>query len=132
MSHLIEFAAETESVRYGRRWLGEKAAGLAALPEDVRGDLVLMLSETLTNAVVHGAGLRVAVYLLAAERCVEVGVHNRVAAGEDEPRPSEGGPADESGRGLGEVVEQLADAWGWCALPCEGSAGVLVWFRKGW
>ncbi|MFC9973705.1 ATP-binding protein [Spirillospora sp. NPDC127200] len=134
VSHLIEFASETESVRYGRRWLGEKLVASSVPSEDVHGDLVLMLSETLTNAVVHGAGLRVAVYLLAAARCVEVGVHNRVASDVRSPRPTcaESEPAAEDGRGLGAIVEQLADEWGWSSAPHEGSAGVLVWFRKGW
>ena len=88
--------------------------------EDDIGDTVtLLLSELVTNAVVHAASApNVAIHLMPDRVHVEV-------ADEDssELHPVQASPDAESGRGLA-LVEALAYRWGQVALP----GGKVVWF----
>ena len=77
---------------------------------DTREDLLLVVSELVTNAVVHGAEpIRVEV----TDGAAGVSPHGN-------PRPP---TSAEAGRGLS-VVTRLALAWGWRASP---GAGKTVW-----
>lgn len=86
--------------------------------EGLREDAALLVSELVTNAVVHGGGkVEVAVLLIADRVRVEVHDHGKgLPVGPDEP--------DESGRGL-LIVDAVASAWGVEA----GDDGKRVWFE---
>ena len=84
-------------------------------------DLLLVVSELVTNAVVHG-GEPIRVTMVRAAQRVRIEVTDGAAAASPHgnPRP----PTDaETGRGLS-VVTRLAVAWGWRASPGRGKT---VW-----
>jgi len=82
-------------------------------------DAVLLVSELVTNSVLHG-GPPVVVALDCDGEALQV----RVRDGSDRlPSPRSAGMSDESGRGL-QLVERLADDWG---VERTGD-GKHVWF----
>jgi len=114
--------ADTRSAGEARRFVDEVLAqwDCAQLLDDVQ----LLVSELVTNAVVHaGSEAQVAVRLLPDALRIEV-----VDRGGDAPLPSEvrppSSPGAESGRGLF-LVESLATTWG--VERIEG--GKSVWFE---
>ncbi|MFF9570870.1 ATP-binding protein [Streptomyces sp. NPDC014685] len=97
---------------------------------DVRGDDVLLcVSELVTNAVLHGVppgrGLRVHLYWEQAGGVLRIEVHD---SGDGEVRPRDPGaaPDEEGGRGL-LLVAALADRWG----VGERNPGKVVWCEFG-
>ncbi|SFE43850.1 Histidine kinase-like ATPase domain-containing protein [Actinacidiphila alni] len=94
--------------------------GRWGLPEGVADDVVLVVSELVTNAVVHTVGDGVVCSLRRAgnEVRVEVG-----AEGHSEAR-ADARPPDEGGRGL-VVVAALSTAWG--AGPAAPGGGWAPW-----
>lgn len=88
---------------------------------DTREDLLLVVSELVTNAIVHGAAPIVVTMVQEPERIrVEVTDGATESSPHSNPRP----PTDaENGRGLS-VVTRLAVAWGWRASPGRGKT---VW-----
>ncbi len=93
----------------------------AVVPAEVVEDVMLLVSELVTNAVLHA---RSAVHLSA---CVEPG-RIVVAVGDDDPdhgplRPDRGALAT-SGRGI-RLVELLASSWG----VETGTRSKVVWFE---
>jgi serine phosphatase RsbU (regulator of sigma subunit)/anti-sigma regulatory factor (Ser/Thr protein kinase) len=88
------------------------AAHLAAcgVPEEVGADVVLAVSELVTNAVLH-AGTSVDVVITLHESDVEVAVVDRHPARSLPAPPTSVGTDREGGRGLALMV-QLASAWG--------------------
>jgi DNA-binding NarL/FixJ family response regulator len=111
--------ADTSSAGRARRFVDEVLSRWRcdALLDDVQ----LLVSELVTNAVVHaGSEVEVAVRLLSDS--VRIEVVDRAA---NAPlRPADPADDDESGRGL-LLVETLASAWG--VEPLEG--GKSVWFE---
>jgi len=109
-----------ESVRRARRTI---TAFLD--PSDVPGavvdDLVLLVSELVTNAVVH-AGSPAAVRLDADVERIKVAVADRDAT--RAPTMADPDPASSSGRGV-RLVDRLATRWG--VEP--HSEGKVVWFE---
>ncbi|MEA3018761.1 MAG: hypothetical protein QOI47_285 [Actinomycetota bacterium] len=112
-------SADTSSAGHARRFVDQVLSRwhCDALLDDVQ----LLVSELVTNAVVHaGSEVEVAVRLLTD--AVRIEVVDRSPAVQLRPkRPSED---DESGRGL-LLVETMASAWG--VEPIEG--GKSVWFE---
>jgi DNA-binding NarL/FixJ family response regulator len=111
--------ADTSSARQARRFVDEVLGRwqCAALLDDVQ----LLVSELVTNAVVHaGSDVEVAVRLLGDSVRIEV-VDRAPAAS---LRPSSPDHDAESGRGL-MLVETMASAWG--VEPIDG--GKSVWFE---
>lgn len=105
-----------DSIRTARRLVHEHTATLGS---ERREDAALMVSELVTNALVHGIGtitLRIDVEPAALR--VEVSDEGNVALA---PSPT---PGAHGGRGL-RIVDQVADDWG----VLEGST--KVWFRLG-
>ncbi|MFD9356426.1 ATP-binding protein [Streptomyces sp. NPDC060031] len=89
---------------------------------DLADDTALLLSELVSNAVVHGAGEAVRVRLFLTEEyvCLEVR-----GGGSGVPRVQAADHLDENGRGLF-LVDAMADAWG------VTEKGACVWCVVGW
>jgi CheY-like chemotaxis protein len=111
------FPSDTRSVGSARAFAQRALEGWC---EGDLGDTVtLLLSELVTNAVVHAASApNVAIHLLPDRIHVEV-----ADADPAELHPLEASPDAESGRGL-LLVDALAYRWGQVALP----DGKVVWF----
>lgn len=129
--HWLELPARRDSVRAARHGVEERLTGWR-VPRELCADAVLLLSELVTNAVLHTISGRVlcGVRLVTAS-CLRVEVHDydyrHDCANVARPR-GRPGPGDETGRGLF-IVEQLAEAWG-----VERSAltpGNVVWAKLG-
>jgi anti-sigma regulatory factor (Ser/Thr protein kinase) len=88
--------------------------------ESAQEDLLLVVSELVTNAVVHGAEPIVVTVTRAPER-VRVEVTDGLS--DAPPHNNRAAPNAETGRGLS-VVTRLAVAWGWRASPGRGKT---VW-----
>lgn len=88
--------------------------------DGTRADLLLVVSELVTNAMVHGAEPIVVTMVRAPER---VRVEVTDGASESSPHTNRAATTAENGRGLA-VVTRLAVAWGWSATP---GAGKTVW-----
>jgi anti-sigma regulatory factor (Ser/Thr protein kinase) len=116
----LEVAPEPSEVGRARRW----ARTHLGCPDGAQADTVaLLVSELVTNAVVHTG--RPAVLRLRRGRAGSgaVPVRLEVVDGSGRaPVPRRAAGEDTAGRGL-ELVEILADRWGWQA---EG-AGKRVW-----
>lgn len=91
----------------------------ADLGEEVIGTVELLVSELLTNAVVHGRGEEIRFSLAHSDGgdiLIEVDDHSPAHIGVGSPAPE-----DEGGRGL-VLVDALARVWGrrggctWCAV----------------
>ena len=97
----------------------------AGLPEEMVYTARLLVTELVSNAVLHGRGtvlLTVAVDLgvLRAE------VHDESS---DPPVVEDGSPLSEHGAGL-RLVAALASSWGTCPRD-DGQPGKRVWFTLG-
>jgi anti-sigma regulatory factor (Ser/Thr protein kinase) len=104
----FELAARLESVAGARRqaigWLRQSAGGAAA------DDVLLIVSELVTNAVVHSGGATIGCDLRLMGRLLYIGVTDE---GVSPTGPAVGQPADEddSGRGL-LLVSTIGVRWG--------------------
>lgn len=96
-------------------------AACESMPDALRDDAELLVSELVSNAVRHGGG-NVQLRVLVNERDLTISVYDD---GDGEPvvSPRLLGPEVASGRGL-QLVEKLADGWG--VFPAEGG-GKTVW-----
>lgn len=88
------------------------------------GDLEVVVSELLTNAVVHGRTASVATCRLLVPGYVEIAVNDD---GPGEPHLGDPDDRRESGRGL-RIVEALSASWGVEDVPDDGKT---VWARLG-
>ncbi|MGF1431854.1 ATP-binding protein [Kitasatospora sp. LaBMicrA B282] len=88
---------------------------------------LLLVSELVTNAVVHGTPRDRLVWVSVGvgEHRLRIEVHD--ACGDREPVLRAAGPEDESGRGLA-LVRLLGERWGCC--PRRG-VGKIVWVECG-
>ncbi|MEE1929558.1 ATP-binding protein [Streptomyces sp. TRM 70351] len=120
----LEIGADPMEVGRARRWARGRLAGSGISADGPLGEtLILLISELVTNAVVHTGAPAVLRMLLpervGAGRAVRVEVAD---ASDAAPLPRHAGEADTGGRGL-ELVDGLADRWGWHP---EG-AGKRIW-----
>lgn len=88
------------------------------------GDLEVVASELLTNAIVHGRTTSVATCRLLVPGYVEIAVNDD---GPGEPRLGDPDDRQETGRGL-RIVEALSASWGVEDIPDDGKT---VWARLG-
>jgi serine/threonine-protein kinase RsbW len=100
-------------------------AGDGAVPASARDDILLLVSELVTNAVRHadvGPDRSLRVELRRWPRRVRVEVTHPGNGFEHEPEP----PAPNAGGGWGLVlVDRIADRWG----ITSGTDGTCVWFE---
>ncbi|UCM88645.1 ATP-binding protein [Streptomyces marincola] len=132
----LEVAPEPTEVGRARRWVRaqlERGRAAPACPDESQRDiLVLLVSELVTNAVVH-TGRPAVLRLSACGRRPGRNVPVRLEVVDDSssaPRPRRAEGEDTGGRGL-ELVDVLADRWGWqvegrgkrvwCELDCAPS-----------
>jgi len=97
--------------------------GLAATDRDrvfsLAYDVELVVSELVTNAVVHGTGL-ITLRVRVIDGFVSVGVQD---GGRDVPHIDSADPSREGGRGMA-VIAGLVSDWG---VRVEGESGKEVW-----
>lgn len=121
----LEIGADPAEVGRARRWARSRLLG-SGLGDDepLSETLILLISELVTNAVVHTGCPAVLRMLFGQDGPADAGtVRVEVAdASACPPRPRHADGDDTNGRGL-ELVDGLADRWGWTA---EGS-GKSIW-----
>lgn len=120
-SSTLRLQPRMDAPAQARRHLDEACRELA--PE-VRSDAGLVLSEIVTNAVVH-ARTMITIAIECDESAVAVAVTDNSTG---VPQLRLHGGLGEGGRGL-LLVEELASAWG-CDATNDGE-GKVVWFRIG-
>ncbi|MFC8583121.1 ATP-binding protein [Streptomyces sp. NPDC057217] len=106
----LEVGPDPAEVGRARRWARSRLAGSGiGADEPLAETLVLIISELVTNAVVHTGCPAVLRMLFAAEGGVRVEVAD---TSDCPPKPRRAEGDDTNGRGL-ELVDGLADRWGW-------------------
>jgi anti-sigma regulatory factor (Ser/Thr protein kinase) len=122
----LDIGADPTEVGRARRWARSRLAGHGIrADEPIAETVVLLISELVTNAVVHARGPAVLRLLLPEAAASSGGGALRVEvadASAHAPRPRCADGEDTSGRGL-ELISGLADRWGWHR---EG-AGKRIW-----
>lgn len=115
----LEVGADPAEVGRARRWARSRLAGSGIGDDEPLAEtLILLISELVTNAVVHTGCPAVLRMLLGGP-----GVRVEVADVSDRaPARRQAAGDDTGGRGL-ELVDGLADRWGW---QREG-AGKRIW-----
>ncbi|MFD8505471.1 ATP-binding protein [Streptomyces sp. NPDC059687] len=116
----FELAAHPGSVARARQLTRARLTGWAVC-EDTCDTAALVVSELVTNAIVHTAGERVVCELRDEDQVVRIAVQDEGCA-PGEPHPSPERPEEEHGRGL-LLVAALCRAWG----AQEAGSGLLVW-----
>ncbi|CAM5336789.1 hypothetical protein GCM10010345_16060 [Streptomyces canarius] len=116
----FELAAHPGSVARARRLAHARLSGWAVCA-DTCDSAALVISELVTNAIVHTASGRVVCELHEHDDMVRIAVRDEGCA-PGEPHPSPQRPDEEHGRGL-LLVDALCRAWG----AQEHGSGLLVW-----
>ncbi len=118
----LVLAAVPHSVATARHAVARLLVSAPRIPTEVAEDVLLLVSELVTNAVLHA---RTAVRVSASAK----GGHIMVSVGDDDPlhAPSaaERGTLATSGRGI-RLVELLASSWG---VEVEAQSKI-VWFES--
>ncbi|MGW4818349.1 ATP-binding protein [Streptomyces sp. NPDC004227] len=120
----LEIRPDPAEVGRARRWARSRLAGSGiAADEPLAENLVLLVSELVTNAVVHTGCPAVLRLFLSVGPAGAVTVRLEVTdASARAPVPRCPGDESTGGRGLA-LVDGLADRWGWCP---EG-VGKRIW-----
>ncbi|MGW1165112.1 ATP-binding protein [Streptomyces sp. NPDC002550] len=116
----FELAAHPGSVARARRLAHARLTGWSVCA-DTCDSAALVISELVTNAIVHTASSRVVCELQDHDDTVRIAVRDEGCA-PGEPHPSPQRPDEEHGRGL-LLVDALCRAWG----AQEHGPGLLVW-----
>lgn len=116
----FELAAHPGSVAQARRLAHARLTGWSVC-EDTCDNAALVVSELVTNAIVHTASSHVVCELQDHDDTVRIAVRDEGCA-PGEPHPSPQRPDEEHGRGL-LLVDALCRAWG----AQEHGPGLLVW-----
>ncbi|MFJ9029086.1 ATP-binding protein [Streptomyces sp. NPDC102274] len=120
----LEVGPDPAEVGRARRWARSRLAGSGIEDDEpVAETLILLISELVTNAVVH-TGCPAVLRMLFGSGAAEAGTVRVEVADTSAcpPRPRHADGEDTNGRGL-ELVDGLADRWGW---QPEG-AGKRIW-----
>ncbi|MFJ6569982.1 ATP-binding protein [Streptomyces sp. NPDC091292] len=121
----LEVRPDPAEVGRARRWARSRLAGSGIeADEPLAETLILLVSELVTNAVVHtGCPAVLRIVLSGRPEAAPATVRLEVAdRSECPPRPRHAEGDETNGRGL-ELVDGLADRWGW---QPEG-AGKQIW-----
>ncbi|MDO0928211.1 ATP-binding protein [Streptomyces sp. TG1A-8] len=116
----FELAAHPASPAQARRLTRARLTGWSVCA-DTCDSAALIMSELVTNAIVHTASSRVVCELHDHDDTVRIAVRDEGCA-PDEPHPCAQRPEEEHGRGL-LLVDALCRSWG----AQEHGAGLLVW-----
>ncbi|MFJ3333636.1 ATP-binding protein [Streptomyces sp. NPDC086766] len=116
----FELAAHPGSPARARHLTRARLTGWSVC-EDTCDTAALVISELVTNAVVHTASSRIVCELHDGDDLVRIAVRDQGCA-PSEPHPSQRGPEEEHGRGL-LLVDALCRAWG----TQEHGPGLVVW-----
>lgn len=116
----FELAAHPGSPAQARRLTRARLSGWSVC-EDTCDTAVLVVSELVTNAIVHTASSHIVCELHDGDDLVRIAVRDEGCA-PGEPRPSPQRPDEEHGRGL-LLIDGLCRAWG----AKEHGPGLLVW-----
>lgn len=111
-----------ENVVNGRRWLLRRLEPLLGARHGACEDCILLLSETLTNAIVHGEGALVEVDAYVGTAGIRIEVTDEGGAGVPHHVDD---PHGEHGRGL-PILSALAGSWGFEQLD---GGRLRVWFE---
>ena len=118
---LYKIAAQPDGPAQARQIIAEELS--SRLPAGVVNDIKLMVSELVTNGIVHGSAERDAPVLL--DLVVNGKIHCRVL--DHGPGFARRTRRETAGGGWGlQVVEQLADRWGMQRSPQRTE----VWFER--
>ncbi len=120
----LEVRPDPAEVGRARRWARSRLAGSGiGADEPLAETLILLISELVTNAVVHtGSAARLRMCFSGTGAVVGTVRVEVVDASARPPRQRHADGEDTNGRGL-ELVDGLADRWGW---QREG-AGKRIW-----
>jgi anti-sigma regulatory factor (Ser/Thr protein kinase) len=116
----FELAAHPGAVAQARRVTRTQLTGWAVC-EDACDTAALVVSELVTNAIVHTASAQIVCELVDGDELVRIAVRDEGCA-PGEPHPSPQRPEEEHGRGL-LLIESMCRSWG--AQPV--GLGLLVW-----
>ncbi|WP_405570571.1 ATP-binding protein [Streptomyces sp. NBC_01167] len=138
----LEVGPDPAEVSRARRWARSRLVGSGIGDDEPLADtLILLISELVTNAVVH-TGCPAVLRMLFGAGAAEAGTVRvevaDISARPPQPRHAEG--EDTGGRGL-ELVDGLADRWGWqregtgksiwCEVDrCAATAAPVVRFER--
>jgi anti-sigma regulatory factor (Ser/Thr protein kinase) len=111
-----------QNVANGRRWLLGRLEPFLGAQHSACDDSVLLLSETLTNAIVHGEGRLVEVDAYVGTSNIRIEVTDEGGSSVPHHRAD---PHGEHGRGL-PILSMLAKAWGFDQLD---DGRLRVWFE---
>ncbi|MFF3646023.1 ATP-binding protein [Streptomyces sp. NPDC002564] len=111
------------SVAQARRLMREQLDGWAVRDDDACDAAALVLSELVTNAVVHTASRRIICELCADSEKLRIAVRDE-GCGSGTPRPAHRGADEEHGRGL-LLVDAVSSAWG--VHDAGPGVGLTVW-----
>ncbi|GAA2600348.1 ATP-binding protein [Streptomyces tubercidicus] len=120
----LDVRPDPAEVGRARRWARSRLAGSGiGVDEPLAETLILLISELVTNAVVHtGAAAELRIFFSGSGAVVGTVRVEVVDACARPPRQRHADGDDTNGRGL-ELVDGLADRWGW---QQEG-AGKRIW-----
>jgi anti-sigma regulatory factor (Ser/Thr protein kinase) len=116
----FDLAAHPGAVAQARRVTRTQLTGWAVC-EDACDTAALVVSELVTNAIVHTASAQIVCELVDGDELVRIAVRDEGCA-PGEPHPSPQRPEEEHGRGL-LLIESMCRSWG--AQPV--GLGLLVW-----
>ncbi|HSK55134.1 MAG TPA: ATP-binding protein [Jiangellales bacterium] len=122
---ILDLPASPRSVPVARR-LARRTAGAAGLPEDKSDVLQLLVSELVTNAVVH-ARTEIRLHVMVTAEQIRIEVCDQAGL---QPRLRTHSVSATTGRGL-RMLKVLASSWGvdelegggkmvWATLPVDG------------
>lgn len=122
-----DFSPTPGAVGEARHLVAETLTKWGVVDRDLIEDVVLIVSELVTNAVIHGRK-PINMSLYVEGECVGGTVYNQ---GAEFDLPSLAGDDDEGGRGL-RIVAAYATKWGIDPDGVDEDAGHAVWFQRCW